>query len=168
VVTHFVSLPVVHILRSVILLLIYLIYLCVCVCVCVCTSIQISCRDFKPVRLCREREGGTKKLFTGARTRSHRPCLDAKNNRCRVSQNLFTEKVKYEYIVTWPPIQWVPGHYRGYSGRGMVLTTHLLLAPRSGNSTAIPLPSLWTFGPVTGYLYLSHCHLPSISCLQQM
>jgi hypothetical protein len=36
----------------------------------------------------------------------------------------------------------------------VVLTTHPLLAPRSGKSRAIPLPPLWTFGPVTGYLYL--------------
>jgi hypothetical protein len=35
-----------------------------------------------------------------------------------------------------------------------VLTTHLLLAPRSGKSRAIPLPPLWAFGPVTGYLFL--------------
>jgi hypothetical protein len=37
----------------------------------------------------------------------------------------------------------------------VVLTTHSLLAPRSRKSRAIPLPpSLWAFGPVTGYLYL--------------
>jgi hypothetical protein len=36
----------------------------------------------------------------------------------------------------------------------MVLTTHSLLAPRSRKSRAIPLPLLWAFGPVTGYLYL--------------
>jgi hypothetical protein len=36
----------------------------------------------------------------------------------------------------------------------VVLTTHLLLAPRSGKSRAIPLPPLWAFGPVTVYLYL--------------
>ena len=28
-------------------------------------------------------------------------------------------------------------------GRGVLLTTHLLLVPRSWNSRAIPLPSLW-------------------------
>jgi hypothetical protein len=48
-----------------------------------------------------------------------------------------------------------------------VLTTHPLLAPRSGESRAIPLPPLWAFGPVTGYLYLyQHYwlnHLPSSS-----
>jgi hypothetical protein len=26
-------------------------------------------------------------------------------------------------------------------------------------SRAIPLPPLWAFGPVTGYLYLYHVHL---------
>ena len=31
---------------------------------------------------------------------------------------------------TQPPIQWVPGLFRGQSGRGMVLTTHPLLGPR--------------------------------------
>jgi hypothetical protein len=36
----------------------------------------------------------------------------------------------------------------------VVLTTHLLLAPRSGKSRAIPLLPLWAFGSVTGYLYL--------------
>jgi hypothetical protein len=36
----------------------------------------------------------------------------------------------------------------------VVLTTHTLLAPRSGKSRAIPLPPLWLFGPVTGYFYV--------------
>jgi hypothetical protein len=40
---------------------------------------------------------------------------------------------------TQPPVQWVPGLSRGYSGRGVVLTTHPLLAPRSRNGRAIPL-----------------------------
>ena len=31
---------------------------------------------------------------------------------------------------TQPPIQWVPGLYRGYSGRGVTLTTHRHLASR--------------------------------------
>ena len=38
-------------------------------------------------------------------------------------------------------------------GRGVLLTTHSLLAPRSWKSRAIPLPPLWaTTGPVTGLL----------------
>ena len=40
-------------------------------------------------------------------------------------------------------------------GRGVLLTTHPLLPPRSWKSTAIPLPTLWaTTGSVTGLLYL--------------
>jgi hypothetical protein len=39
-------------------------------------------------------------------------------------------------------------------GRGVPLTPHPLLAPRSWKSRAIPLPPLWaTTGPVTGLLY---------------
>jgi hypothetical protein len=38
--------------------------------------------------------------------------------------------------------------------RSLVKVVHLLLPPRSGKSRAIPLPPLWAFGPVTGYLYL--------------
>jgi hypothetical protein len=57
---------------------------------------------------------------------------------------------------TQPPVQWVPGLSRGYSGRGVMLTTHPLLAPRSGKIRAIPLLPLWAFGSVTGYLYLYH------------
>ena len=37
-------------------------------------------------------------------------------------------------------------------GQGVLLTTHPLLAPRSWNSRAIPLPTLWaTTRPVAGY-----------------
>jgi hypothetical protein len=40
-------------------------------------------------------------------------------------------------------------------GRGVLLTTHHLLVPRSWKSIAIPLPNVWaTTGPVTGSLYL--------------
>ena len=40
-------------------------------------------------------------------------------------------------------------------GRGVLMTTHPLLVPRSWKSRAIPLPTLWaTTGPVTGSLYL--------------
>ena len=45
-------------------------------------------------------------------------------------------------------------------GRGMLLTPHPLLAPRSLKSRAIPLPTLWaTTGPVTGTLYLLYGHI---------
>jgi hypothetical protein len=72
----------------------------------------------------------------------------------------------------FPPIQTGPGALPAFCtmgtvsfpgvncGRGVLLTTHPLLAPRSWKSRAIPLPSLppppvWaTTGPVTGLLYL--------------
>ena len=39
-------------------------------------------------------------------------------------------------------------------GRGVLLTTHPLLVPRSWKSRAIPVPTLWGHtGPVTGSLY---------------
>jgi hypothetical protein len=47
---------------------------------------------------------------------------------------------------TQRPVQWVPGLSRGKSARGMVLTTHPLLVPRSRMSRAIPLLPLWAFG----------------------
>jgi hypothetical protein len=40
---------------------------------------------------------------------------------------------------TQPPVQWVPGLSRRYSGWGVVLTTYPLLVARSRKSTAIPL-----------------------------
>ena len=65
----------------------------------------------------------------------------------------------------FPFVQTSPGAHPAYckmgtgsfpevkSGRGVLLTTHPLLAPRSWKSTAIPLPPLWTTtGPVTGLL----------------
>jgi hypothetical protein len=60
----------------------------------------------------------------------------------------------FAHVQTGPgahPASW------GQSGRGVVLTTHPLLAPRSRKSRAIPLSALWAFGPVTGYLYLNAC-----------
>ena len=45
---------------------------------------------------------------------------------------------------TQPPVQWVLGLSRGVKcGRGVLLTTHPLLVPRSCKSRAIPLPTLW-------------------------
>ena len=65
---------------------------------------------------------------------------------------------------TQPPVQWVPGisRYPGVKyGRGVLLTTHTLLVPRSWKSWDIPLPPpllLWaTTGPVTVRVYLSGC-----------
>ena len=55
----------------------------------------------------------------------------------------------------FPPVQTGPGAHPASctmragpfpgvkSGRGMLLTTHLLLVPRSWKSRAIPLPTLW-------------------------
>ena len=56
-----------------------------------------------------------------------------------------------------PPVQWVPGLYRGVNGGwGVLLTTNPLLVPRSWKSRATPLPTLWaTTGPVMGTLYLT-------------
>jgi len=45
---------------------------------------------------------------------------------------------------TQPPVQWVQSLSRGVKwGRGVLLTTHALLVPRSWKSRAIPLPTLW-------------------------
>ena len=45
---------------------------------------------------------------------------------------------------TQPPVKWVPGLSPGVKcGRGVLLTTHPLLVPRSWKSRAIPLPTLW-------------------------
>jgi hypothetical protein len=41
---------------------------------------------------------------------------------------------------TQPPMQRVPGLTRGKSGRGVVLTTHPLLAPRSRKGISVHLP----------------------------
>ena len=47
---------------------------------------------------------------------------------------------------TQPPVKWVPGLSPGVKcGRGVLLTTHPLLVPRSWKSRAIPLPTLWAF-----------------------
>jgi len=46
---------------------------------------------------------------------------------------------------TQPPIQWVPVLYRGYSNRGVALTTHLHLAPSLKKESAITLHYFWAF-----------------------
>ena len=58
---------------------------------------------------------------------------------------------------TQRPVQWVPGLFLGVKyGRGVLLTTHPLLVPRSWKSRVIPLPTLWaTTGPVTGTLFFN-------------
>ena len=48
-------------------------------------------------------------------------------------------------------------------GRGLLLTTHPLLEPRSWKSRAIPLPTLW----VTSGLKLDHFALPTLSYEQE-
>jgi len=66
---------------------------------------------------------------------------------------------------TQPPVQLVPDLSPGVNcGRGLLLTTHLLPAPRSLKSRAIPLPPLWaTTGPVKGLLYLYYPDSPANS-----
>ena len=50
-------------------------------------------------------------------------------------------------------------------GRGVLLTTHPLLVPRSRKSRAIPLPTLWvTPRPVTGTLYF--CSMPFLDSMK--
>jgi len=45
---------------------------------------------------------------------------------------------------TQPPVKWVPGHSPGVKcGRGVLLTPHPLLVPRSWKSRAVPLLTLW-------------------------
>jgi len=45
---------------------------------------------------------------------------------------------------TQPPVKWVPNlSWVVKWGRGVLLTTHPLLVPRSWNSRAIRLPTLW-------------------------
>ena len=58
---------------------------------------------------------------------------------------------------TQPPVQWVSGFFfpEVNYGRGVLLTTHPLLVPRSRKGRATPVPTLWaTSGPVTGTLCL--------------
>jgi hypothetical protein len=58
----------------------------------------------------------------------------------------------------WGPPSLLYNGYRvfpgGKSGRGVVLTTHPLLATRSRKSRANTSTPLWAFGSVTRYLYL--------------
>ena len=45
---------------------------------------------------------------------------------------------------TQPPVKWVRGSFQGVKcGRGVLLTTHPLLVPRSWKSRAIPQPTFW-------------------------
>ena len=45
---------------------------------------------------------------------------------------------------TQPPVKWVTGSFPGVKrSRGVLLTTHPLLVPRSWKSRAIPLPTIW-------------------------
>ena len=73
--------------------------------------------------------------------------------------------IEFRWGRNFPPVQTDPGAHPASCtmgtasfpgvkcGRGVTLTTHPLLAPRSLKSTAIPLPPFWaTTGPVTGLL----------------
>jgi hypothetical protein len=48
-----------------------------------------------------------------------------------------------------PPVQWVPGLSRAWSGRGVALTTYPHLAPSLKKSEAMPLPPFYAF--MAGY-----------------
>ena len=76
------------------------------------------------------------------------------------------QRIESQWGQDFPPFQTGPGaqtasctkgngSFPGVKcGRGVLLTTHPLLAPRSWKSRAIPLPPLWgTTRPVTGLLY---------------
>jgi len=63
---------------------------------------------------------------------------------------------------TQPPVQWVPGLFpRGQSGRVVVLTTHLSLAPRLKNGTVILVLPLWAFMACSraNFTLYSHCNV---------
>jgi hypothetical protein len=45
---------------------------------------------------------------------------------------------------THPPVQWLPDLFMGYSGRSMVLITHLLVAPSCEGIVDTPPPTLCT------------------------
>jgi hypothetical protein len=73
------------------------------------------------------------------------------SNKCKVKANISLSIFNYVPLSmlsrptlgsTQPPIQWVPRALsRGYSGRGVKLTTHLQLVPRSRKCGSIhPLP----------------------------
>jgi hypothetical protein len=63
---------------------------------------------------------------------------------------LFTTGSRPALGLTQPSVQWVPAAlFLGYSGRGVKLTTHLPLVPRSKNRGAIP--------PLPKYAFLVWC-----------
>jgi hypothetical protein len=57
---------------------------------------------------------------------------------------------------TQPPVQWVPGLFRGWSGWGVLLTTHHLLAPRSRMSRDVTLPPSRPSGLLRGTFTFSY------------
>jgi len=67
---------------------------------------------------------------------------------------------------TQPPVKWVPGLSPGVKcGRGMLLTSHPLLVPRSWKSRAIPVTTLWALPGLNGitlryyyYYYYYYCY----------
>jgi hypothetical protein len=68
---------------------------------------------------------------------------------------------------TQPYVQWVPGLSQGVkSGRGVTLTPHPLLVPRSWKSKAIPLLPLWAVRPVQSLSACTRVHF-TLTFLQQ-
>jgi hypothetical protein len=59
---------------------------------------------------------------------------------------------------TQPPVKWVPCLSRRKSGRGVTLTPHPLLVPRSRKNRAIPLLPLWAVRPVQSLSACTSAH----------
>ena len=60
---------------------------------------------------------------------------------------------------TQPPVQWVPGLFRGVkSGRGVTLPPHSLLVPWSRKVRAIPLLPLWAVRAVQSLSACTRVH----------
>ena len=87
--------------------------------------------------------------------------------------------IESRWIRDFPPVQPGPGAHpvsckmgTGSSpgvncGRGVLLTTHPLLVPRSWKSRAIPLPTLWAT-PGTLYLYGKYLESFEMWCWRRM
>ena len=86
-------------------------------CVCVCTSIQILCRDSKPVRLCREWEGVRKNCSPGPEPAITGPAWTLKITGTGFPKSLFPEKVQYNVTCL---------HFSDYSNCKRVITPALV------------------------------------------